>query len=31
MINAEDYVFPRKPDWQVITIARGFVDEVDCN
>ena len=22
---------PKKPDWQIITIAESFVDEVDCN
>jgi len=28
---ADQFVFPRKPDWQVVLIANSFVDEVDCN
>jgi hypothetical protein len=27
----DQYVFPRKPDWQIVTIMFKFVDEVDCN
>ena len=25
------YIYPRKPDWQIVFIAGSFVDEVDCN
>ena len=25
------HIFPRKPDWQIVTIMGRFVDEVDCN